>query len=97
MRGGFYYHVLDTPFDSAVRAFFFLFLEKEKMKQKRKSLCMRETTPLGYRSPIGSLEVSLTANFSTRVSVSRVKSLPEFKIAKLSFVNIEFFIYSTKP
>jgi hypothetical protein len=34
----FAYHVHDTPFNSAVRAFFFLFLEKEKMKQKRKSL-----------------------------------------------------------
>jgi hypothetical protein len=38
-----------------------------------------------------------SANYGTRESNSRVKPLPEFKIAKLSFVNFEFFIYSNKP
>jgi hypothetical protein len=47
---------------------------------------MRAFVPLGGSYP--------SANYGTRGTNSRVKQPPEFKIAKLTFVNFEFFIYA---
>jgi hypothetical protein len=91
--GGTFHHVHDTPFISTVRAFFFLFLEKEKDLCGGTEAKKKKSGALSLRGVAG----DYASRLRTGVSVSRVKPLPEFKIAKLPFVNIEFFIYTNKP